>query len=286
MNRRQFVASSASLGLAATFALPVSLKATPTSAHLQTLEVVLTDTSFEIPLSLPSGRFLVNVSNTGTLAASHFALGQIPDTVTDAQYEEWLTAIASGQDETDYLSFEAINFVGVPDWPSPGATVSGIIDLLPGRYFLFDPFSGREALTLHVYGGPVDAYEPDADVTVELREMEIILPQEACTSKPMRWKIENTGAFSHEVAVIPVPYNFTEEHLQLLFTLPEDATPPPGTPEFEYQPVAAIGILAGLHTSWLDVHLAPGRYLAACMVPFSTGYPHAMDGMYVIFDVA
>ncbi len=49
--------------------------------------------------------------------------------------------------------------------------------------------------------------------------------------------------------------------------------------------VAAIGILAGHHTSWLDVQLEPGRYLGACMLPFSTGYPHAMDGMYRFFDV-
>ena len=56
-------------------------------------------------------------------------------------------------------------------------------------------------------------------------------------------------------------------------------------PEFEYQPVAAIGILSPHSTCWLDVQLAPGHYLAACMLPFGTGYPHAMDGMYVFFDV-
>jgi hypothetical protein len=74
--------------------------------------------------------------------------------------------------------------------------------------------------------------------------------------------------------------DFTEADLQTLFTLPDDATPPPDMPPFVYQPAAAIGILAKGHTSWLDVQLAPGRYLAACFLPFSTGYPHAMDGMY------
>jgi hypothetical protein len=115
--------------------------------------------------------------------------------------------------------------------------------------------------------------------------MEIVLPETALTTAPVRWKIENTGAMSHEVAVIPISPDFTEEHLQLLFSLPEDATPPPDVPEFVYQPVAAIGILGKEQTSWLDVQLAAGHYLAICMAPFGTGYPHGIDGMYRFFDV-
>jgi hypothetical protein len=67
--------------------------------------------------------------------------------------------------------------------------------------------------------------------------------------------------------------------------LPDDATPPPGLPEFVYQPVTAIGMLAPQHTSWLDVHLESGHSMAVCMLPFGTGYPHAMDGMYRLFEV-
>jgi hypothetical protein len=73
--------------------------------------------------------------------------------------------------------------------------------------------------------------------------------------------------------------------LEVMMSLPEDATPPPDLPEFVYQPVTAIGILAPQHTSWLDVQLEPGHYLAVCMLPFGTGYPHALDGMYHLFEV-
>ncbi len=291
MHRRTFITGS--IGLSAAVSLPVSsgaARSTPTAsqADLPRLDLSLTDTAFEIAQPLTAGRYEITVSNTGTLEASHFALGKIPDNVTDAQYEEWLTATASGKDKTEALSFEAIAFVGVPDWPQPGADVTGVVDIEPGRYFLFDPFSGRKEQTIIVVGDAIDpaAPEPEADLTVVLREMEIVFPETAFTSEPMRWKIENTGAMSHEVAVVPISPDFTEEHLQLLFTLPEDATPPPGVPEFIYQPTAAIGILAGQRTSWLDVHLEPGRYLAVCMLPFSTGYPHAMDGMYSFLDVA
>lgn len=289
MYRRTFIKGS--LGLAATFTLPAlataaQIRSTATQTAFYTLELTVTDTGFELPDLILSARYQIVVTNAGTMKESHIALGQIPDRVTDEQYDEWLAGLASGQDSTDALSFEDIGFVGMPDWPAPGESVTGIIDLWPGRYFLFDPFAGREAMTLQIKGNLVDAAEPEADVVVELNEMEIVVPDEAITTDPVRWKIRNSGSMSHEVAVVPVPADFTEEHLQLLFTMDEDATPPPGFPEFAYQPAAAIGILAGSHTSWLDVQLAPGRYLAMCMLPFSTGYPHAMDGMYRFLDVA
>jgi hypothetical protein len=284
MNRRTFVTGT--LGLASAIALPkwsLAQDATPNaSPDLPPLEIVLTDTGFDIPQPLVAGRYQVTVSNTGTSTDSHFGLGKIPDAVTADEYRAWLDG--RGED-TDVLSFDDIEFVGVPDWPKPGGQVSGVIDLGPGMYFLFDPFDARGFQTVMVNGEFNAMAEPAAELTVELHEMEFVLPDSAFTTQPMRWKIENTGAISHEIAVIPVSPDFTEEHLQMLFTLPEDATPPPGVPELVYQPVAAIGILAKGHTSWLDVQLEPGHYLAACMLPFGTGYPHAMDGMYRFFEV-
>jgi len=289
MDRRMFLAGS--VGVATAAALPRltrATQATPGAAPasgLPKLKLTLTDTEFQLAEPLMAGRYEVTVSNAGTLTDSHFALGKIPDAVTDAQYEAWLKATESGADETEALSFDDIEFVGMPDWPQPDRDVSGVVDIAPGRYFLFDPFSGRQYRRIVVKGEPVSAAEPSSDLSVTLREMEIVLPDTAFTTEPKRWKIENTGAMSHEVAVIPVAAEFTAEHLQRLFELPEGATPPADMPELVYQPAAAIGILAKQHTSWLDVQLKPGHYLAACMVPFGTGYPHAVDGMYRFFEV-
>jgi hypothetical protein len=287
MNRRQLIINS--MGLAATLAVPLlhdsaaaAPLATPSADDLPELDVILTDNGFAIAQPLLAGRYRVVVSNIGASANSHSALGKIPDQITDEQYQAWLD---SEDGETDALKFEDIAFVGMPDWPPPGGHVSGIIDLTPGRYFLFDPFSARGYRTLHVGGKTSPSAEPTADCTVTLHEMAIDLPDAAMTSKPVRWKIENTGGMCHEVAIIPRSSDFTEADLKNLLALPEDATPPPGTPEFVYQPVAAIGILAPRHTSWLNVQLKPGAYIAVCMLPFTTGYPHAMDGMYRFFEV-
>ena len=288
MYRRTFLKGS--LGLVATLTLPVMARAqtmssTATQTAIETLQITLTDSGFELPDFIPAARYEVIVTNAGTLTESHVALGKIPDHVTDDEWDGWLRAVGMGEDGTDAFSWDDIGFVGLPDWPAPGGSVSGVVDLWPGRYFLFDPFAGREHRSFFIEGRYVDAVEPESDVTIDLHEMEIVVPEGAMTSEPRRWKIQNTGAMSHEVAVVPVPAGFTDDHLQLMFTLDEDATPPPGVPELVYQPAAAIGILAGGRTSWLDARLASGRYLVACMAPFGTGYPHAMDGMYRFIDV-
>src|SRR5215210_7059813 len=158
MNRRAFI--SGSLGIATMAGLPVpsrAVQSTPsasgTTAELPALSLTLTDAGFEIEQPLTSGRYQITVSNAGTLTESHFALGKIPDDVTDAEYEAFLEA----QDDTESLGFEDIAFVGVPDWPAPGGSASGVIDLAPGRYLLFDPFAGREPRTLMIEGDQIEA---------------------------------------------------------------------------------------------------------------------------------
>jgi hypothetical protein len=284
MKRRTFLIGS--LGTAATLALgrsAIAMPATPGAAELQPLALKLTDTGFEIAQPVMAGRYEITVTNSGTSAISHFALGKIPEEVTEAEFEEWLAA----EDDTAALSFDDIGFVGVPDWPAPGGgTTTGVVDLAPGRYILFDPLTERTHLVLNIEGELTATPEPAADVTVLLKEMTIDLPEAAFTSAPRRWKIDNQGGMIHEMAIVPIDPAFTEEDLHVLFTLPDDATPPPGVTGLDYQPVKAIGLLAKSHASWLDVQLAPGHYAAFCMAPFGTGYPHAVDGMYRFFNVS
>ena len=83
-----------------------------------------------------------------------------------------------------------------------------------------------------------------------------------------------------------VPEGFTFDDFMALMMLPEDATPTPDMPVIEYQPVAAIGLLGKGNESWRDVELPAGHYMAVCMFPDEQGMPHAMSGMYAMFDIA
>lgn len=284
MHRRQFLASSATLAAALAVRPSHARQSIPAASGFPRLEIALTDEGFELPESMSAGRHEAVVTNTGTMTESHWAMGKFPDEVTEAEIEAFFAA--QGED-TEALAFDDIAFVGVPDWPQPGGpAVTGVIDLQPGRYIAFKPVSDAVPVRFTVEGGFPAVEEPASDLTVDLRDMAITLPETAFATAPVRWKIENTGSLHHDVAVVPVPADFTEDHFMTIMSLPWEATPPPGVPAFEYLPVAAIGILAAGGTSWLDVQLEPGRYLAVCMLPFGTGYPHAMDGMYVFFDVA
>ena len=258
--------------------------ATPVAAGLPRLEITLTDGGFELPEGIQAGRYEFSAINTGTMTLSHFGIGKFPDAVTEDDINAFYAA--QGED-TDALSFDDIAFVGAADWPQPGEpAVTGVIDLQPGRYMAFKPLDDQMPIRFTVEGTFGTYEEPAAGLTVTLHEMLIELPEAAFTSSPVRWKIENTGSLHHEVAVLSVPPELDGEMFMTMMSLPEEATPPPGMPEFNYQPVSAIGILSPQSTCWLDVQLEPGHYLAACMLPFGTGYPHAMDGMYVFFDVA
>lgn len=286
MNRREFAALAISLGVGA--ALPASThaqEASPEAAgDFPVLDVEITDAGFVFPESVTAGRTMLRVTNTGTMTESHWALGRFPDDAT----EDMITELMTSDDGVETaLKFEDIGWVGVPDWPQPdGETVTGIVDLHPGRYIAFDPISGRSEIRFEIDGEFGTPAEPVADVLVDLHEMVISLPETAFTSAPVRWQITNTGTTLHDVAVLPVPADFTQDDFIALLMLPEDATPSPDMKVIDYLPVAAIGILGIGVTSWLDVQLDPGHYMGVCMLPFATGYPHAMDGMSVFFEVA
>lgn len=292
MNRRTFAELMAGLGCVlvaptATQAHPVRERqgnATPEAAW-PTLDVEMTDSGFVFPPTIMAGRTTLRVRNTGTRGDdAHWALGRLPDGATDAEMEELMSA-PDGTPTT--LHWEQIGFVGVPDWPRPGGdAVSGIVDLHPGRYVAFAPISDRATVLLDVGGTFSPGASPDATVDVDLHDYTITLPDSARTSGPVRWKITNTGGTLHEVAVVATPEDFTPDDLIAMLMLPEGATPAPDMPVIDFSPVAAIGMLGLATTTWLDVRLDPGHYLAVCMLPFGSGHPHIMDGMSASFTVS
>jgi hypothetical protein len=179
-------------------------------------------------------------------------------------------------------------YVGLPDWPAPGETRTGVVDLPAGNYFMFDPFSDRHAFVTVVEGGEIGP-EPLAQATIEMTEMRFVLP-ESRRAGPARLKISNIGALAHEFQMLAVPEGTTANQIAALFAMPEDATPAPddelARTLANYAPAAATSILGAGLTSWIDVDLAPGTYAVICALPFPSGMPHVMEGMLEIVTLA
>ena len=279
MNRRTLLKISAAS--MAALALPTAgralAQATPEAGGLAELIITVRDDGYDIPEGLTAGRYAVSVVNAGT-TPSHGSLGRLPDGVTE---EQVMTDMSSESEELPDWFLNA-GYVGSPDWVPPGETRSGVIELPAGNYFVFDPFSSRNAF-LTVAEGDGMGSEPDADVEVELTEMNFVLPESGLPTGAARLKISNIGAIAHEFQVLAVPEGTNADQIAALFAMPEDATPTPGDELaqalVDYAPVAATSILGAGLTSWIDTDLAPGTYAVICALPFPDGMPHAMQGM-------
>lgn len=292
MNRRQFggLTLAAAAGTATGSLRGVSAaQSTPELAvcaddALPVLEIEINDDGFVIPETVQAGLTRVVMTNTGTLGDSHYFLARLADGITDEQLATFMDT--QGEQGIDFE--KDLTYLGAPDWPWPDSDpVNGVVNFEPGRYLAINIAEtvARGLGQFTVEGEATATCEPASDLTIVVGEMVINIPTDQLYSGQMTWRIENHGAIQHEVVVLPVPEDFTADDLMTLMMLDEGATPPPDVPNLEFAPVAAIGVLSPQATSWLDVNLSPGHYLAACMVPFGTGYPHAMDGMYVFFDL-
>lgn len=287
MNRRTLLKVTGSLTAALLLnrAPTVFAQGAPVTGEFPELTITITDDAFDLPSGLTAGRYAVTLINTGT-APSHCSLGLLPESTTQ---EEVVTFMSTESNDTLPDWFLNAGYVGLPDWPTPGGSLTGVIDLDVGDYFMFDPFSGRQGFLTVGEGNGSTPVEPATDTEIELTEMHFMLPESGLPAGPARLQLNNIGAIAHEFQVLPVPVGTTTDQIMELFMLPEDATPPPDNPAaaalMNYQPVAAMSILGAGRTAWLDVDLKPGTYAVMCMLPFPDGIPHAMQGMMDIVTI-
>jgi len=260
---------------------------TPAAGAFPELEIVVDERGYTIPEVISAGRRRVTVMNVGA-GESHTSLCLLPEGLTkEAVLAEMQSSAASSTDGPAPDWFWKAAWVGLPDWPKPGKSVVGIVDLHPGLTLLLNPIGDQAPSLFEITGEFAAGPEPAVDATVVLSEMIITLPPGGLKSGKQRLRIENKGAVEHEFAVIPLPAGISKQQLLKLFSLPDNATPTPDQPNVEYAPIAACSILSTGGTSWIDVDIPAGHYAALCMLPDQqTGIPHGLLGMLEVFDIA
>ena len=285
MNRRTMIAgtlSAVALGSLRPGSLFAQSTPAATSADYPELLIVVNENGFTVPQPLAAGRYRITMRNDSTQPA-HTGFGRLPD---GAKFEDFDAMGEDAEKPVNGHAFVDIGFVGQADWPAPGGgTSTGIVDLPAGPYVIFDPIGPRTTQKVIIDGEAPAMPDPPSDLTVELADLSITFPSLKLSAGKQTWKITNTGALIHEIAVMPVSDTLTEDQLMEILNMPEDATPAPGQPTLDYDPKAATGMLRPQGTSWIEADFAPGRYLAICMLPIPGPLPHGMEGMLAFIEV-
>lgn len=289
MHRRTFLKDVGSITIALALAAQSqqalhAQEATP-AADLATLglpeiEIAVDDAGFTLPAHVVAGRTLLTVRNTGSTEL-HFFAARIPDEVT----EEQLARDMQSDGDPAWFDMTTLPFLGTPDWPPIGGQSQGVVDLTAGRWVFVDPLAGREVAILVVgEGGGTKAPEPAADVEISMTEMAFTGLDASIPAGPRVWRITNTGALEHELALLPVAGGTTRDEVIAMIASMLTGTPTPTV----FAPIGGQGIASRGVTSWQRFDLPAGAYAAICMSPMPGAdfEPHALEGMVQIFTAA
>jgi len=179
------------------------------------------------------------------------------------------------------------SFAGGPNVVAPGGTQTTIQNLDAGDYlvlcFVPDPTTHMPHFAMGMYApfqvvGPTQHGRVHASQKVyAVDEMQFVVPDELSSDSIVRF--ENHSAMDiHEFSIGRLHDGMTADDVQ------KWAAAPNGPPPFDE--AGGAGALSPGGREWFTLGLAPGRYVAFCLVPDeATGVPHAATGMVKEFTV-
>jgi hypothetical protein len=321
VTRRQF-AGGAAAGAAALALLPApalfAAQATPTadfaSLGYPELKVTITDTGFEgIPDTLTAGRYLLTATAKTSGQASP---DQQPPTVAfvsptpaGMSAADFMQALAGppasaspaagatpaaggeqggGEEQQLPLFIYQMKLAG-GTLVLPGQTAQVVIDLTAGEWLAWgdDPSSPLKPVVFKVTGDfPADVKDPEADITATLIDFAIQLEGNLTAGKHVI-KVQHHGAQPHFLELDKGPDTMTKEMVQAALAGEMSGTPAAnGISDNELQPIFYSPTQSIGTTTWHQVDLPAGTYLAACFFPTAgTGVPHAMNGMIDVVKI-
>ena len=279
--------------------------ATPAGSAPSDLRITITETGFVLSAAtVPAGQIRLTVENrtsatgpTGDNADADLLLPPAGTTVDAALADTAaINAMFLGTPVADTGSPKTGS--GLPAWiyqatwaggpiVPAGATIEATVTLAAGTWILFNGSFGtpQQPATLDVTGTAAATDAPPADATVTVAEYAFGGLTAGLPAGEQTWKITNSGAQPHFMAIVRAPAGITAAEVLAIF---ENGLPPDGPyaeSDFDFQQ-PGLGLLSSGQTAYLTLDLAPGTYVAICQVPdVETGMPHAMLGMVQVFAV-
>lgn len=260
---------------------PAKEAAEPAAAALPEIEIDAADYSYTAPETVTAGWVRVILTNNGT-EPHHVQFVRLNDGVTAEQFEE---ALKQGEGPAMAL----VKQVGGVGAVHPGGTVQAVVNLPAGEYVILCliPSPGDHVAhhakgmikPLKVEAGAGSANEPQADLSVSLKDFMFTMPESLPAGKTVV-KVTNEGPEPHEFNILRLEEGKTVEDV-MKFLRGEAGGPPP------FAPVGGMnGLDVGL-SGYAELDLAPGNYVAICNIPSpkGNGAPHFMLGMVQEFTV-
>lgn len=238
-----------------------------------------------MPESIAAGRYLVNVTGPEMteMGASGFVIVQLPEDKTAEQAFEESMAATDGPPAW----FLDVHFGGGYSLYQ-GTEGWAILDLTPGKWHISTPYFTSLPVAFEVTGDfPTDLTEPEANVALDLFEMDFKVTEGAFVEGDNVVTLHNSGAQIHFVEMMKVPEGTTDEQVEALFNSFMTGTPEPdGLQMEEATPVLVAADQSPGVSQTMPITVEAGTYLLACWVAdIETGMPHAMLGMHELLVI-
>jgi hypothetical protein len=267
---------------------------TASALGVSEFDITVTDDGFDLPSSIPAGRYLINASiNTSMPSAASFFM--IPDGMTFADVQ---AAFAAGDETGAGLSWIYHTTIAGGAMGAPGTVAQAVIDLPPGDWVVWadDPGSAIPMSEVQVTGAMPDTLRemaPTLTITATSNDTGYDFAVDGdVVAGPQLVEFYNKTDQPHFVAALVSPVPLDDEQFMGLLMMEEGATPLPdsGIPsldEIQFSPSGITTISAGTKI-WAVVDFMSGHNIITCFVtdPNSPEMaPHAAEGMFEQIDV-